>query len=414
MAAAAKATSNAAAGSTAPAAAAAGSATPAFKQLKRRLHNKDLTLKQFKVHVVYWDLHPDDFKVLHLYIQGRTSDKIALKHSAWWEKLFADNHAEEANLRQALASALEENRTAPPFPGFIVVYEKLSFIPPVGLRKKPQKRKKSRTTKDKRDDDEEEQQEDVEPEDEGQQKSKKNKDKNLRGDEEKVAALSEAPAAELNGASLIIWGPRDTLFKKAKQWGDPSSENRSWSLRKDYWAALRQDLTEQLNRPQAEPDELQGAAAAAAAATREDEEMHEAEAGAAAEEEGAIEEEEEVAVPARPAAAAAAAAAPLLRPRASKRQQSTQKVTPPEDAVSEEEDDEEDASEDEYEEEEEDAEEQEDEEEEEEKPPRKPPAKQSMHTRTAAKHATQAAQRTPAKGPPSALKTRHSTSFARR
>jgi hypothetical protein len=353
------------AGSDAAAAAAAdGTALPhtiAFK--KRRLHKGDLTLKQFKVLVDYWDLHPKDYSgALRLFVEGTVTAKVEQSRIKWWDDLFASNNVKEDELEAEIASAVKENRATPPAPAFIVdLYEKLSFIP------------RPRT----------------------QMKKKKNKKQIVN--EEKEEENEENAPAELNGAMLIMWGPREALFKKAKQWGDPSSEKRSWSLRKDAWDALRQDLTEQLHRPEADTD-----AAALDAMDREDDQvMHEDDAEVEDMEEQKEEEEEEV----RPAAAAACAAPAL---RASTRQRRAATVTQPdfEDAVSEADRKDEHVSEEEY---------KEPEEEEEERLPSrcKAASKGLRRTHTAEKDASREDKRAPATAAQSVPRTRASRTAAR-
>jgi hypothetical protein len=177
------------------------------------LRNAALTLKQFEVKVVYWDIHPDQFSShTHLTIHS-SSRKVKAKAAQFWDELCARNNTQLEALQQALEEAVAADRPPPPSLGFVVdVHKGVTYIPPAQRR------------------------------------------------------IEATNSETITGASAIIWGPPHELFCGGKDWAE-APEKVGRKLRAASWLLVRQDLTEQF-QPHAEPaPELELALPAAAAAS---------------------------------------------------------------------------------------------------------------------------------------------------
>jgi hypothetical protein len=184
------------AAAAAPAAVAATSGGRRKAPTQQGLRNAALTLKQFEVTFVYWDIHPDQFtKEAHLVVAAtsRKAKAEAAEADVFWHDLCVSNGVELKDLQAALKKATDAHSPPPPCRGFIVdVHKKLTFIPP-------------------------------------------------------AQKLEEVPET-INGAMSILWGARTLLFCQGKVWRE-GPDGRGQSMRKDTFIMVRQDLTEQYQQP---------------------------------------------------------------------------------------------------------------------------------------------------------------------
>ena len=185
-----------------------------------------LQLKEFEVTVRYWDLHPSHFhSKLHLHAQD-AKQSIQTSNDLWWTRqcrLHGSNSMEE--LQAQLALAVADKLPPPPAQPWVAdLYKNVAFI--------------------------------------------------------SQPAPGKEQLLEVNGASLIIWGPlHDILCAGAKY-----DQGPSWKVKLPCWRVVWEDLTE-LNMPVQLPNRRRGAAAGPAAGDdTEQERVHIGEAAAAAEE----------------------------------------------------------------------------------------------------------------------------------
>jgi hypothetical protein len=194
---------------TAPAPAAAAAAAPARKVASNwriPLKNASLTLKQFRITVEFWDLHPTCFShTLHLCAAGDRK-KVQQESAKWWKQLLAKHHMEQADLDRlqdklnATGEAQPDDPPPPALAWIVDLYKQVSFIP-------PEREGKEFTT--------------------------------------------------IKGSSLVVWGPRGSLFGAGRKWAQRADQcqGKGWKLRTKTWKPVREDLTEQFLDPDAADNE---------------------------------------------------------------------------------------------------------------------------------------------------------------
>ena len=173
------------------------------------LHDAALSLKQFEVDVVYWDLHPKDWEDMHFYVDGgKTTKKRVAKCNAWWAKQFAAHGSTLEQVQAELDQATHAQLPPPPAKSWIVdLYRGLSYVPQL--------------------------------------------------------QAEDADVTQYNGTTLIVWGDIDDILCKGKHCAHTPG-GKAHKMRESTWGAVRRDLTEQLEDPAAAIERAGQPAAAAA------------------------------------------------------------------------------------------------------------------------------------------------------
>jgi len=156
-----------------------------------------VTLKQFEISIIYWDLHPQDWeRKLHLFVDSSTK-QAKKKHTQWWEARFAEHNVTLESLRASLQAAREAQLKTPPCQPWIVdLYKQVSFIP------------------------------------------------------HHHRANEEPQVHKMSCAALVIWGALTDILCKGRNWPE-GPEGKAWKLQLPMFRQVRQDLTEQFELPEA-------------------------------------------------------------------------------------------------------------------------------------------------------------------